>query len=80
MVDVRECGKNVYMIDDDLYSVPGTGSVFLGPNAEIYTFDQITAKVTHGGSEIYSGHWDLKEGLFTIDDQATNSRPIKYRI
>jgi hypothetical protein len=49
-----------------------------GPNADIYAFDQITARVTHGGSTIYSGDWDLKDGLFTMDDHATNSRPIKY--
>ena len=28
MVDIKQSAKNVYMIDDDLYSVPGTGSVF----------------------------------------------------
>lgn len=28
MVDIKQSAKNVYIIDDDLYSVPGTGSVF----------------------------------------------------
>jgi glyoxylase-like metal-dependent hydrolase (beta-lactamase superfamily II) len=28
MVDTKKSAENVYMIDDDLYSVPGTGSVF----------------------------------------------------
>ena len=28
MADVKEVSKNVYLIDDDLYSIPGSGSVY----------------------------------------------------
>lgn len=28
MAHIKEVGKNVYLIDDELYSVPGSGSVY----------------------------------------------------
>ena len=29
MVDIKEVAENIYMIDDQLYSIPGWGSVYL---------------------------------------------------
>jgi glyoxylase-like metal-dependent hydrolase (beta-lactamase superfamily II) len=29
MLDIRETGRNIYFIDDDLYSIPGSGCVYL---------------------------------------------------
>src|ERR1035437_9402919 len=29
MTDIHEAGRNIYFIDDDLYSIPGSGCVYL---------------------------------------------------
>jgi hypothetical protein len=41
-------------------------------------FDQINVTETHGGSTIYAGEWDYKNGTFTMKDNSLNSRPIVY--
>jgi hypothetical protein len=49
-----------------------------GSDSYIFTFDQINVTETHGGSTIYTGDWDYKNGTFTMKDNSPNSRPIVY--
>jgi hypothetical protein len=49
-----------------------------GSDSYIFMFDQINVTETHGGSTIYTGEWDYKNGTFTMKDNSPNSRPIVY--
>jgi hypothetical protein len=49
-----------------------------GPDSYIFVFDIINIRLTHGGSTIYSGQWDFKDGVITMTDGKPNSRPIIY--
>ena len=49
-----------------------------GSDSYIFIFDQINVTETHGGSTIYTGEWDYKNGTFTMKDNSLNSRPIVY--
>jgi len=49
-----------------------------GSDSYIFIFDQINVTETHGGSTIYTGEWDYKNGTFTMKDNSPNSRPIVY--
>ena len=49
-----------------------------GSDSYIFMFDQINVTETHGGSTIYTGEWDYKNGTFTMKDNSLNSRPIVY--
>ena len=49
-----------------------------GSDSYIFLFDQINIIETHGGSTIYTGEWDYKNGTFTMQDNGPNARPIIY--
>jgi hypothetical protein len=48
------------------------------PNTFYYTFDQININISQNNSGFYYGEYTVENGIFTMQDNSANSRPIVY--
>lgn len=48
------------------------------PETDIYSFDQIYVKISHKGGVYFTAKYEVKNGVFTMEEKAANARPITY--